>query len=326
MLLGEVLDLLDPRGGEVYVDGTLGGAGHATAIAERLGPEGLVVGIDRDPTALEAAASALEAAAPEVPRVLCQGSFAELDEILVGRALPGADLFLFDLGVSSPQLDVADRGFSYHREAPLDMRMDPGERTLTAAEVVNTYNEADLARILGAYGGERHARRIAAAIVAARAKRAIGTTTELARIVADAYPARERGGRHPARKTFQALRIEVNGELDALSKGLEAAVRWLLPGGRIAVISYHSLEDRIVKRLFGELSKGCICPPELPVCVCGHVPVVDVLTSRPVTPAPEEVEANPRARSAKLRVARKREPGGASPRHPVPPGPSGSAE
>ena len=306
VLLDEVGELLSLSRGQVYVDGTLGGAGHASALAPALGEEGLVIGIDHDPSALAASKVALEAAAPEVPRLLVHGSFADLDRILLDACVTGVDAVLLDLGVSSPELDEAERGFSYRQEAPLDMRMDPDNHTKTAAEVINTYTQPDLVRILGAYGEERHAKAIAAAIVRAREKAPIETTTELADLVRAAYPARERAKRYPARKTFQALRIEVNGELEALEKGLDAALRWLLPGGTIAVISYHSLEDRIVKHAFQELARGCTCPPELGVCVCGNVPIVDVLTPRPITPRDAEVAANPRARSAKLRAARKR--------------------
>lgn len=306
VLLEEVRAILRPASGETYVDGTLGGAGHARAIAPALGADGLVIGIDHDPAALAASDTALQEAAPEVPRLLVHGSFADLDDILLDAGVTGADDVLLDLGVSSPELDEASRGFSYAKDAPLDMRMDPDTSTLTAAEVINTYSQPDLVRILGAYGEERHAQAIAAAIVRARKRAPIEGTLELADLVRAAYPARDRVRRHPARKTFQALRIEVNGELDALERGLDAAIRWLEPGGVICVISYHSLEDRIVKRTFAELSRGCTCPPELGVCVCGNVPIVDVITKRPITPSEEEVAANPRARSAKLRAARKR--------------------
>lgn len=218
--------------------------------------------------------------------------------------IPYADAFLFDLGVSSPQLDLAERGFSYQDDAPLDMRMDPSSGGISAYDVVNTYSEEQLARVIRGFGEERWAARIAAFIVAARDHRPVETTGELVGIVKDAVPASaRRGGPHPARRTFQALRIEVNHELDVLDRGLRAAVRWLAPGGRIAVISYHSLEDRIVKSVFSELSAGCVCPPDLPVCGCGNVPVLRVVTKRAVTPTDEEVARNPRARSAKMRVA-----------------------
>ncbi len=303
VLLPEVLELLDPKPGDTVCDCTLGGAGHTLALADKVAPTGLSIGIDQDDAALAAATERFsEQRHPGRHRFL-KGNFGDLDDLLLEAEVPGVDCFLFDLGVSSPQLDVPERGFSFHEDAPLDMRMDPGTQTLTAAEVINTYNEADLARILRTFGDERHAAAIARAVCRRRAQAPIETTLQLADIVAGAYPARDRRAKHPARKAFQALRIEVNGELDVLQRGLEAAVRWLNPGGRICVISYHSLEDRIVKRLFGELSQGCTCPPDLPVCVCGNVPAIEVLTKRPVVATADEVEANPRARSAKLRAA-----------------------
>jgi len=214
------------------------------------------------------------------------------------------DGFLFDLGVSSPQLDRTERGFSYHGDDPLDMRMDPSSGAMSAADVVNTYDEAELARVIRDYGDERWASRIAAFIVAARGRRPIATTGELVEAVKAAVPAAaRREGPHPARRTFQALRIEVNDELGVLERGLRSAVAWLNPGGRLVVISYHSLEDRIVKQVFAELSQDCSCPPDLPVCVCGKVPVLSVITRKPVVPTAEEIERNPRARSARLRVA-----------------------
>ena len=218
--------------------------------------------------------------------------------------MPGIDGILFDLGVSGPQLDIPGRGFSYHVDAPLDMRMDPGNNPLNAAEVINTYNEADLARILRVYGEEKFADKIAREIVRRRQLSPIETTGELVEAIKAGIPAAaRRHGHHPARKSFQAIRIEVNHELDVLERGLEAAVRWLNPGGRICVISYHSLEDRIVKHVFQERSRGCTCPPELPVCMCGNVPTLKVLTRKPLVATTEEVERNPRARSAKIRVA-----------------------
>jgi 16S rRNA (cytosine1402-N4)-methyltransferase len=237
---------------------------------------------------------------------LLKGNFGDLDNLLSQARIPYVDGFLMDLGVSSPQLDVAERGFSYQEDAPLDMRMDPGHQTLTAAEVIAAYDEADLARILRDFGEERWATRIAAFIVAARGRRPVRTTGDLVEIVKAAIPAAaRRAGGHPAKRTFQALRIEVNKELEVLEQGLRAAVRWLAPGGRIAVISYHSLEDRIVKQVFTELSQACTCPPDLPVCTCGKEPVLRILTRKAITPSAEEIEMNPRSRSAKLRVAEK---------------------
>lgn len=304
VMLTEALTELDPKPGEVVCDCTLGGAGHAVELAKRVAPEGLLLGIDQDDAALEAAAKRLGHEAAEARARLLKGNFGDLDELLVAAEVPGVDCFLFDLGVSSPQLDVGERGFSYHEDAPLDMRMNSGNHTLNAAEVVNTYTEADLTRILRVYGDERFASRIAHRIVETRAQEPIETTLQLVDVIKRAIPAAaRRHGGHPARKTFQALRIEVNHELDVLDRGLRSAVRWANPGGRICVISYHSLEDRIVKHVFTELSQGCICPPDLPVCVCGHVPIVEVRTRRPLVASDGEVESNPRSRSALMRVA-----------------------
>ena len=303
-MLDEVLAELDPRPGEVVCDCTLGGAGHSVELARRVAPDGLSLGIDQDEMALEAASRRLASEVPEADVRLLRGNFGDLDELLVEAEVPGVDCFLFDLGVSSPQLDIPERGFSYHEDAPLDMRMNSGNNTLTAAEVVNTYNEADLTRILRVYGDERFASRIARRIVERRAKEPIETTLQLVEVIKGAIPAAaRRTGGHPARRAFQALRIEVNHELDVLDRGLRAAVRWASPGGRICVISYHSLEDRIVKHVFSELSQGCTCPPDLPVCVCGHVPIVEVRTRKPLVASKEEVAANPRSRSALMRVA-----------------------
>ena len=308
VLLAEVTQQLSPQPGSIIVDCTLGGAGHAKRLLDLVVPGGLLVGIDQDDAALVAAASTLRLGQQERSDnvVLLKGNFAELDRLLSEANIPYVDGFLFDLGVSSPQLDVPERGFSYREDAPLDMRMDPGSHTPTAAEVIASSSEIDLARILRDFGEERWATRIAEFIVAARAHRPIQTTTQLVRVIKAAIPASaRREGGHPAKRTFQALRIAVNAELDVLSSALQAAVRWLAPEGRIAVISYHSLEDRIVKTTFNELARGCVCPPDLPVCTCGHEPVLRVLTRKAVVPTPEEVQNNPRARSAKLRVAEK---------------------
>ena len=306
VMLSEVLEYLDPQPGEVVCDCTLGGAGHSVELAKRVSPTGVLLGIDQDDMALSAAGARLDREAPNTRVKLLKGNFGDMDDLLTSAEVAGVDCFLFDLGVSSPQLDIGERGFSYHADAPLDMRMDPGNRSLTAAEVVNTYNEADLARILRTYGDERHARLIARRIVAERKREPIESTLRLANIVRDAIPARDRRhGGHPARKSFQAIRIEVNRETEVLDRGLRAAVRWANPGGRIAVISYHSLEDRITKHVFHEMSQGCICPPDLPVCACGRVPIVKVNTRKPLVASEDEVAANPRARSALLRVATK---------------------
>ena len=307
-MLSEVLAELDPRPGEVVCDCTLGGAGHSVELARRVAPGGLSLGIDQDQMALDAASRRLAGEVPEADVRLLRGNFGDLDDLLVEAEVPGVDCFLFDLGVSSPQLDIPERGFSYNEDAPLDMRMNSGNNTLTAAEVVNTYNEADLTRILRTYGDERYASRIARRIVERRAKAPLETTLQLVEVIKEAIPAAaRRSGGHPARRTFQALRIEVNHELDVLDRGLRAAVRWANPGGRICVISYHSLEDRIVKHVFSELSQGCTCPPDLPVCVCGNVPIVEVRTRRPLVASSDEVAANPRSRSALMRVAVKRD-------------------
>ena len=304
VMIEQVLHELDLQPGEVVCDCTLGGAGHTVELARRIQPDGLSLGIDQDDMALAAATERFEREVPGAEHRFLKGNFGGLDALLVKAEVPGVDCFLFDLGVSSPQLDIASRGFSYHEDAPLDMRMDSGNDTLTAAEVVNTYNEADLARILRIYSDERFASRIARAIVQARGQEPIRTTLQLADIVRHTIPAAaRRHGGHPARKTFQALRIEVNHELEVLERGLRSAIRWANTGGRICVISYHSLEDRLVKHVFSELSQGCVCPPDLPVCVCGHVPIVEVRTRRPLVATDEEVAANPRSRSALMRVA-----------------------
>ena len=300
-MVNEVVELLRPAPGNVIVDCTVGGGGHASALLPRIVPGGRLIGIDRDPRTL---ATARDRLAPFGDAVtLVHGNFGDLGVILAGLDLGGVDAVLFDLGVSSFQLDEPERGFTYRTDAPLDMRMDPGSTT-SAAEIVNTWPAQELARILREFGEERWAGRIAAAIVRAREKAPLSTTGELAAVVKDAIPAAaRRSGPHPARRTFQALRIAVNAELDALRQGLAAAIDALLPGGRVAVISFHSLEDRIVKRTFAELAAGCQCPPELPECRCGRQARLRVLTRKPVTPTHDEVAANPRARSARLRAA-----------------------
>ena len=303
-MLAEALDNLALKPGDTFVDCTLGGAGHSIKAADIIAPDGMLIGIDQDEMALDVARSRLAATALQTQPLLIKSNFGDLDEALITAQVPGADAILFDLGVSSPQLDIPERGFSYHEGSPLDMRMDPGTQTLTAAEIIATYNEQDLTRIIREYGEERWAARIAQFIVEQREKAPITTSEGLVEVIKAAIPANaRRTGGHPAKRTFQALRIEVNGEMDVLRRGLEAAVRWLLPGGRLVVISYQSLEDRIVKELFGKMSQGCTCPPDLPVCVCGNVPVLRVVTRKPLVPTPSEVNSNPRARSAKMRVA-----------------------
>ena len=300
MLLEEVLDVLDINPEGVYVDGTLGRAGHSLAILRRL-TAGRLIGIDRDMTAIEAARERLEAFGERV--TLVHGNFCGLGDILQGLELGGVDGMLFDLGVSSPQLDEPQRGFSYMHDAPLDMRMDAGA-PLDAREVVNAWSYEELKRILREYGEERYGPQIARAIVRRREERPIERTGELAEIIRSAMPgAALREKQHPAKRSFQAIRIAVNGELEALPPMLEAAAEYLKPGGRLAVITFHSLEDRIVKRTLRELATGCTCPPEFPVCVCGKKPKLRLVTRKPVTAGAAELEENPRARSAKLRVA-----------------------
>ncbi len=305
VLLTECLEYLHLETKQTFVDATLGGAGHSLEVARRIGPEGHLIGVDQDEVALEAATARLEALPEEVrPHLdIMYGNFGDLDALLVEAEIPAVDAFLFDLGVSSVQIDTPSRGFSFKESGPLDMRMNPGKQTITAAEIINTYNAADLTRIIRQYSDEKWASRIAQFVVEARQKEPITESEQLVDIIKAAVPASaRRSGGHPAKRTFQALRIEVNGELNVLRSGLEAAIRWLAPGGRLAVISYHSLEDRIVKDLFKQYSRGCICPPDLPVCVCGNKPVLKQVTRKPILPTEEEIERNPRSRSAKLRV------------------------
>ncbi|WP_251231633.1 16S rRNA (cytosine(1402)-N(4))-methyltransferase RsmH [Adlercreutzia aquisgranensis] len=308
VLLPECLEYLQLKTHPIFVDATLGGAGHSSEAAKELGASGLLIGIDQDEVAL-AAAEAKLGTIPKAqrPRIqLVRGNFGDLDQALLSADIPGIDAILFDLGVSSVQIDTPERGFSFKEDGPLDMRMDPGNQTLTAAEIVNTYNAADLSRIIRAYSDEKWASRIAEFIVRARQQEPIVRSEQLVEVIKAAIPASaRRAGGHPAKRTFQALRIEVNGELDVLRRGLEAAIRWLNPGGRIAVISYHSLEDRIVKDAFAAMANRCTCPPDLPVCACGRKPVLELVTRKPVLPTADEVARNPRARSAKLRVAQK---------------------
>src|SRR3954447_21709900 len=303
VLAGELIDTLDPQGGQVAVDATLGGGGHARLVAERLRPAGLLVGIDRDPLA-EAAFAELAA---EVP---CRTRFLRADFASGLAALAAeeqrADLVYLDLGMSSMQVDTRERGFSYAYDAPLDMRMDP-DQEFSARDVVNRWDRRRLARALREYGEERYADRIAGEIVRRRARAELGTTFELVDAVTAAIPAPARfGGGHPAKRTFQAIRIAVNDELAQLDAALPLAWNLLAPGGRLAVISFHSLEDRRVKRFLADRARGCICPPELPVCVCGHEPEADLIGRGGVFPTPGEVADNPRAKSARLRAASKR--------------------
>ena len=304
MLAGELIDLVDPRPGELAVDCTFGGGGHARLIADRLGPSGTLVGIDRDPVAEERFA----ALAAEVS---CHARFIRADfagglrELLEEGAR--ADLVYMDLGMSSMQVDTCTRGFSYAYDAPLDMRMDT-DQELTAAEIVNTWDERRIARLLREYGEERFAGSIARAIGRRRGVEPLTRTQQLVDAIKSAVPVPAQfAGGHPARRSFQALRIAVNDELVQLERALPEAWRLLGTGGRLAAISFHSLEDRRVKRFLVGLARGCVCPPELPICVCGHEPEAELLTRRAVAPTPGEVASNPRSKSAHLRAARKLE-------------------
>ena len=303
VLLEECIEGLAIRPEGIYVDGTLGGAGHSSQIAKGL-TTGRLIGIDRDPVALKAAGERL---APYGDRVtLVHSNFCRMASVLEGLGISGVDGILLDLGVSSPQLDDGQRGFSYMADAPLDMRMDGGD-ALTADTVVNTWSYEELKKILYEYGEERYAPAIASAIVRRRETAPIRTTLELVDVIRSAMPpAALREKQHPAKRSFQAIRIAVNDELNSVAKAMEDAIPLLNPGGRLAVITFHSLEDRIVKNAMAAAAKGCICPPEFPVCVCGRKPQVDILTRKPIVAAPQELERNPRARSAKLRICQKR--------------------
>jgi 16S rRNA (cytosine1402-N4)-methyltransferase len=304
VLAGELIDVLDPRPGETAIDCTFGGGGHARLIADRLGPEGTLIGIDRDPVAEER----FSEIAAELP---CRTRFIRADFVTALERLAAegvqADLLYLDLGMSSMQVDTWERGFSYAYDAPLDMRMGP-EQDLTARQIVNEWDERRLARLLREYGEERYANRIARAIVRARAHEELDSTQQLVEVIKGAVPVPAQfAGGHPARRTFQALRIAVNDELSQLDAALPEAWNVLRPGGRFAAISFHSLEDRRVKRFLTERARGCVCPPEFPVCVCGHNPEAELLTRRALSPSAGEIEANPRSKSAHLRAARKLE-------------------
>jgi 16S rRNA (cytosine1402-N4)-methyltransferase len=304
VLAGELIDLLDPRPGEIAVDCTFGGGGHARLIADRIGPAGTLIGIDRDPVAEERFAE-LSA------EVACDTRFIRADFVTgLGRLREEglkADLIYLDLGMSSMQVDTWARGFSYAYEAPLDMRMDP-DQDLTAREIVNTWDERRLARLLRDYGEERYASQIARAIARDRRRDELTSTQQLVDAIKAAIPVPAQfAGGHPARRTFQALRIAVNDELSQLDAALPAGWELLRPGGRLAAISFHSLEDRRVKRFLAARARGCICPPELPICVCGRQPEAELLTRRAIAPTPGEVAANPRSKAAHLRAARKLE-------------------
>ena len=300
----EVLRFLNPQPGGVFLDGTLGGGGHSRLILEKSSPNGFLIGIDRDPEALERASLNLNCFKPRF--FLFHGNYSQMDQALTEAGFDSLDGILLDLGVSSHQLDKGERGFSFSREAPLDMRMDPSSGEMTAAEAVNRLEQEELERIFRDYGEERWARRISRQIVLQRREAPLQTTLELADLVRNTVPGGHTPSRiHPATRVFQALRIFVNRELEHLREGLEKAIDLLKPEGRLVVLSFHSLEARIVKDIFQSQAKGCTCPPKLPVCVCGRKPRVQLLTRKGVKPGPEEIDQNPRARSAVLRAVRR---------------------
>ncbi|MTV47552.1 16S rRNA (cytosine(1402)-N(4))-methyltransferase RsmH [Heliobacillus mobilis] len=304
VLLEEVLEALQPRPDGLYLDGTVGGGGHSAAILEKTAGQGRLIGLDQDPRALAAARIKLEKFADQV--TLVRSNFRQLGSVVEELGQKGKiDGILLDIGVSSHQLDEAERGFTYRAEAPLDMRMNP-DGAVTAAQILNEYPEGEIFRILWEYGEERWSKRIAQFIVNRRTEQPLASTTDLVDVIRAAIPAaaRQEGG-HPAKRTFQALRIAVNDELGALQEALPAALDALAPSGRLAVISFHSLEDRIVKNFFAEQAKGCTCPPDMPVCGCGKKARLKIITRKPITGSEEELKINPRSQSAKLRVAQK---------------------
>lgn len=303
VLLEECIEYLkiDPAG--TYIDGTLGGGGHAGYIGLQLTQQGHLIGIDRDEIAISRASAHLHNLELKCKTSLVRQHFSNLRNILINIGVRSANGVLFDLGVSSFQLDEAERGFSYMQEGPLDMRMDQRE-TLTAKEIVNTYSEDELTWVIRTYGEEKWAKRIASFIARERAAAPIESSTRLVEIIKNAIPSKARKeGPHPAKRTFQALRMEVNQELQQIERMLEVASEVLVPGGRICVISFHSLEDRLIKNTFKKLSLTCVCPLEFPECRCQHQPLLKMITRKPITPTKEEIEVNPRSRSAKLRVA-----------------------
>jgi 16S rRNA (cytosine1402-N4)-methyltransferase len=304
VMLDECISSLNIDKDGIYIDGTLGGAGHSTEIIRRL-DNGTLIGIDQDASAIEVSGERLRKVQGNARLILIRGNFRDMAELVGQQGIHNVDGILLDIGVSSHQLDEAERGFSYQKDAPLDMRMDRNH-SLDAATIVNTYDENEIRDIIREYGEENWAARIASFIVRARSEIRIETTGQLADIIKAAIPAQaRREGPHPAKRTFQALRIAVNDELNALRDAIDSAVSMLKPGGRLSIITFHSLEDRIVKTEFQKREKPCICPPTFPVCVCGKKPVLKVLTKKPVVPSSREVGQNPRARSAKLRTAMK---------------------
>ena len=298
VMLAEVLSDLAVKPDGIYLDGTAGGGGHSFAIAEQLTNGGRLFAMDQDPDAIKEAGARLKG----LPAELIHANFTELGSVLAAHRTK-ADGILLDLGVSSHELDESTRGFSYHREAPLDMRMSQSGRT--AADLVNSLSEAELSNIIFRYGEEKYARQIAAQIIASREDKPIATTTELAELIKKAVPAKARRDKNPCKKTFQAIRIAVNDELNCLSIALDSAFASLKPGGRLVILTFHSLEDRIVKQAFSKWCTGCICPPEFPVCVCGHKPEGRLVHKKPLTASGAELEQNPRSRSAKLRAIEK---------------------
>ncbi|MGN0631137.1 MAG: 16S rRNA (cytosine(1402)-N(4))-methyltransferase RsmH [Ruminococcus sp.] len=300
VLLDEVLEGLDIKPDGIYVDGTVGGAGHSREIAKRLSGNGLLIGLDRDPDAVAAASSRLA----EYPAKVFHCNYDEMKSVLDSMGVDAVDGVLMDLGVSSHQLDTGERGFSYHVDAPLDMRMS--QTGFSAEELVNTWSESAIAKILFEYGEEKFARSIAAKIVKARETKPIKTTMQLAELVKSGVPQKVRREKNPCKKTFQAIRIAVNGEFEHLERGLEAAFGCLKPGGRLAVITFHSLEDRIVKKQFAKWCQGCICPPDFPQCVCGREPEGRLVSRKPIIAGDSELAVNNRSRSAKLRVIERR--------------------
>lgn len=302
IMLSEVMELLRPERGGLFVDGTLGGGGHSEGILSRLS-YGRLYGIDRDGNAIAAASARLAPFGDKFKAI--RGNFFDMKELLMAEGVSGVDGILLDLGVSSHQLDTPERGFSYHEDAPLDMRMDD-RAALSAYDVVNGYGVEELAGIIKDYGEERFAFRVANAIVREREKQPINSTVQLAEIIKSAIPAaNRREGPHPARRTFQAIRIEVNGELAELGRAIEDAHDLLNPGGILAVITFHSLEDRIVKQAFKKFENPCTCDPRAPMCTCGKVPTAKILTKKPLVPSDKELEINPRSRSSKLRGIQK---------------------
>ena len=295
VLLNECIESLNIKPDGIYIDGTVGGAGHSKEIAKRL-KNGLLLGFDQDPDAIQVASERLNG----LPARLVNCNFALMDTVAREQGIEGVDGILLDLGVSSYQLDTAERGFSYHKEAPLDMRMS--KNGISAKDIVNSFSVKELSDIFIRFGEEKFSRRIAERIVEEREKEEIVSTLQLAEIIAAAVPAAARRDGHPARKCFQALRIAVNGELDVLQETLDKAFDLLNKDGVLAIITFHSLEDRIVKQKFKEFTTGCTCPPDFPVCVCGKTPKGRLLTRKPIEPTPEELKDNPRSRSAKLRV------------------------